>query len=193
MKVVIAFSGKKLSGKSTACEFCSRYFSSMGYTTTILNFADAVKALVLDYFIPAQYKLLREDLNKDEVKNMKIGKYTVRQMLQMVGTDMMRSIDENCWINVFNKELIRTPADIIFCGDLRFKNELDYFQSLPFKSSTIRLTRVVTTDNHASETDLDDSMDKFDYVVDNADLEIADKNKQLRVICESIAKCLISR
>ena len=53
--------------------------------------------------------------------------WTPRELLQYIGTDVMRSIDPDCWINVV-KNYVETYSnyDFILISDGRFENEINW-------------------------------------------------------------------
>ncbi len=160
-----------------------------------------------------------EDFEKAEVKNSILGKewdkveyepdgvlgtlqtkfeyqYTVRKLLQMVGTDAIRNvIHEDAWVNALFVEYkaigtklkeecnhpIRTAYDIGECcedgliypnwiiTDVRFPNEFNAIRNR--NGIIIRVDRPDTeVSTHASETSLSDA--EFDYtMLNNSDLE----------------------
>lgn len=80
---IIAFSGKKGSGKSTCVEYLNETNSCL-----ILSFAQPLKNLVRDVF------LLTEDQVYDPVFKEQLDKYwnvTPRELLQKIGTEMFRN------------------------------------------------------------------------------------------------------
>ena len=98
-------------------------------------------------------------------------KPTVRELLQEVGTDAMRNvIHPNIWVNGLFADYNASSKWII--SDTRFPNEIESIKK--HNGLTIRINRdsflrtgkVFDTDNHESETALDDYQG-FDYVIDN--------------------------
>lgn len=107
------------------------------------------------------------------VTNHKWQDFTVRWLLQTVGTEAMRNnIHENVWINaLFADYRDKTwfeqgifPESKWIITDLRFPNELEAIKKRD--GITIRIQRDGdTNEGHASETALDFA--KFDYIVNN--------------------------
>ena len=98
-------------------------------------------------------------------------KPTVRELLQEVGTDAMRNvIHPNIWVNGLFADYNASSKWII--SDTRFPNEIESIKK--HNGLTIRINRdsflrtgkVFDTDNHESETALDDYQG-FDYVINN--------------------------
>lgn len=93
-------------------------------------------------------------------------KPTPRLILQRLGTEGGREvIHPNLWINAAMAGY-DSEKHLWYFTDVRFPNEL---QAVKDRGGiTIRLQRGGgNTGNHPSETGLDNSLDKFDYVVDN--------------------------
>ena len=150
---ILGISAKKQGGKSTLID----YFEEAIPCCKVIRFADALKQIVLDCFVPQKFGWNHpDDLDLDEVKNTELpcGK-TVRQLLQTVGTDWFRSAWPDCWVNAYRKTLVNAKgAALILTPDVRFPNELKMVQSLGGK--VIRLLRSpLEFDPHESETALD--------------------------------------
>jgi hypothetical protein len=156
--MIVSFSGKKMAGKTTASQFADEYFVAHGCHTCHLQFAEYLKNIVLKCFVPPDWKLKLEDLTKEKNKNLvcPCGK-TVRELLQLVGTDLFRNIYENVWVNCFAQSIFNIqklfPGTIIINSDCRFPNELEFLNSV--NAIVIRLLRNPTKDAHVSETALD--------------------------------------
>ncbi len=177
-KIVVGISGKKQAGKTTAAHAVNDWADMRFLAYDTLCFAIRLKQLVLDLFVPPNWALWVDNLEDDEVKNRMLpcGK-TIRQVLQLVGTEKLRSIDDNVWINAWKNKVNNMAFDILTCPDVRFPNELETIQSQG--GIVIRLTRMPCgVDDHPSETALDlvaissecnESYkgQRFDYVIDN--------------------------
>lgn len=96
-----------------------------------------------------------------------------RWILQRLGTDIVRSYDEDAWVR-YLLELIGDKPFVVI-DDVRFKNELQYLKDRDYVTiwvnSNIRKERLMARDGyvdgleHSSELQLDESM--FDYVIEN--------------------------
>jgi hypothetical protein len=178
---IIAFSGKKQSGKTTALLHVAKQLIS-GYV--IVNFADTLKIIVARTFVPAAdlpkgiEPIKWIDENKDTV--LPCG-MTVRAMLQTLGTDVFRALWEPVWLNAFRHRLPKEAESgkvTVLVGDVRFPNELALIHELGGK--VIRLTRDPNAgnDQHASETALDNEKD-FDAFIDNGALAVDQANRMV--------------
>lgn len=144
-------SGKKQGGKTTLVKHLVRLLPN----TEVIAFADTLKQVVLDCFVPEYLGFLSVadlDLEENKMTMLPCGK-TVRQVLQIVGTDWFRRLFPDCWVNAYRKKVFRSKASFILTPDVRFPNELKTIQSLGGK--TIRLLRDPLKDKHQSETALD--------------------------------------
>lgn len=184
---VFGASAKKQGGKSTFLDMLGPELGDV----EVIRMADELKRIVINCFVPWEWCLEIEDLETDEVKNRQLpcGR-TIREVLQVVGTDWFRGLWEDCWINAWKKKVSETSADVVLVPDVRFPNELKAVQELD--GFVIRLMRgpFRDQDQHLSETALDqveydtlhvmdDSpvgyrMLKFNYVHDNREKTLED-------------------
>lgn len=101
----------------------------------------------------------------------------IRSSLQYLGTDIRRKQRDNYWVELLDKTL--PQADIVFIPDARFPNEANYVYDEQGVNLRLEVPREVilrraserdkirynaVSENHASETSLDD-YDKFDIIV----------------------------
>lgn len=160
-EMIIGVSAKKQGGKSTFIDVMRREFT----TNKIVRFADKLKEIIIDCFIPPEWNWTIDDLDSDEKKNTALpcGK-TVRYLLQIVGTDWFRHTWESCWINAYGKAVfnLTRPREghvtpVILTPDVRFPNELRYIKE--HGGRVFRLTRApFSSDIHESEVALDPAM-----------------------------------
>lgn len=85
------------------------------------------------------------------------GLFSIRDLLQLVGTDVARSLNEQHWVEYAKnkyEELVFTNPDIIFIiTDVRFKNELQLIYDL--KGIMLQINRKTSlATNHISDTEL---------------------------------------
>lgn len=195
---IIAFSGKKQSGKTTAVDDLRlRMHGCVG-----ADFADALKQLVITYFInpvsTRQDRLFNSVLkfSEDNYKQTvhPCGK-TYRELLQIIGTDWFRAIWPDVWVEGY-KTIIADweegGEERLITTDVRFPNEVRCVQSLG--GHVIRLLRApFPDDKHESETALDfaematlfpkshyyknTTPILFDAVLDNCKMTIAEQNE----------------
>lgn len=100
---------------------------------------------------------------------------TNRQVYQYFGTEIVRKICPDAWVNVVKKTINDSDRRLWYIDDVRFPNEVIGLASDPNIDATIiRLTRKVTDMKHESEI----ALDNFDFspwhniVIDNSNLTI---------------------
>ena len=165
MKGTIIISGKSGSGKDMMAQFMKEELAKHGKKALVIHFADAVKWFCRDF--------LNWDGKKDEVG---------RTLLQMVGTDIVRSKHPNFWTGIV-VGLIQAfeptrDFDVAIIPDARFPNEVDISLANLKNCASVRIERknadgtpwinptlTESQRNHPSETSLD--VFAFDYVVHN--------------------------
>ena len=151
MPNLIAFAGKKRSGKDTAASVLTR---ELGYTR--VAFADAIREFLEDVnpIVDAGYGYRLADLldwhgwDWEQVKAYP----EVRGLMQRTGVSV-RQFDPEFWVNAaFNNV---EPHSRIVVTDVRFPNEVD---AILAKGGVVyRVVRpgLESTDSHISETALD--------------------------------------
>lgn len=104
---------------------------------------------------------------------------TNREFLEIFGTDICRVIDPMCHIrSAFNK-LVKLNPEIGLILDLRFENELNFFNNIP-NVYKIRLRRKIEKSNKKSEIGLDHiPSDRFDLDLDNSNMSVMEKNQAI--------------
>ncbi len=169
---MIGISGRRGSGKSTLADNIVQVFFDPDRPVIHINFADALKKLVVDSFIP---EVSIKFLDRQDAKNILLpsGK-TIREALQIIGC-AYRKIDPDYWIveletNLNEKQFQLCEPCACYCliSDVRFPNEADYI--LNSGGLLIRLLRNPSEDIHESETALDNYL--FKNVIDNRNLTV---------------------
>lgn len=152
--MIIGVSAKKQGGKSTMVNVLRELLPD----SQVMRFADFLKEIVLTCFVPADWGWTIEDLDHDDNKNRETPcGWTVRKLLQIVGTDWFRHTYPDCWITAFQKRAAQVGCTHILVPDVRFPNELRAIQEIG--GVAIRLLRAPfgDEDQHESETALDDA------------------------------------
>lgn len=204
---IIGFSGRKQSGKTSAAEellpvlgkcdassdhglLWARYSARKQMSTindvAIVNFADALKDIVGRLFDIPGKDLHGSDGRKNRI--LPCGK-SIREVLQIVGTDWFRTLDPDYWVMQYDKTMRGTARVwgpdkwIILTADVRFPNEVHCIQQQG--GHVIRLLRApFAEDAHKSETALDD-FEGFDAVIDNREMTEEQKSAAImKVITE---------
>lgn len=115
---IISISGNARSGKDTLAKNMSSILEEVGIKTKIVSFANELKESVNEFLLEQTgISAFTED---DEEKKI------IRPFLVCWGTDVIRKIDDNTWINKLEENLCSDSVNII--TDLRFENELKWVQ-----------------------------------------------------------------
>ena len=180
LPLIISFSGRKGSGKTTLCNIC---VDKYGYT--LINFADQLKILICELFEISLEKLNKEkDIIDDKILtkhkkkflSKKIGidffmlerklpeKFnSFRNALQFIGSDIIRKYNPDWFVNIVRKQIENGKR---YCfGDTRFKNEQKLIEEINGECWFIINPNNFQISNHESETSL--KWKNFDNVIIN--------------------------
>jgi len=155
---VICVSGKAGSGKDTVGKFLYDILSKKDKRVLITHYADLVKYVCINYF------------KWDGVKDRE-----GRDLLQRVGTDLVRERDENYWVDFISMmlDISGSQWDYVLIPDCRFPNEIERLSDYGFNVTHINVTRpeyksFLTEEqkSHSSETALDCTQPDYDIVND---------------------------
>ena len=183
MTTIIAFAGRKQSGKTTCANFLSHLFDyHTKASIKLYNFADPLKTLCIDILGLNYDQCYGTDAQKNEIVNCYWDNHqlTAREALQIVGTDIFRRMQENVWAESTVRRINRDKPDIAIIGDCRFPNEVDVVKKAG--GMVIKLTRNPHNSSHDSETALDPNrydQSKFDMVLNNESISIEQQNNIL--------------
>ena len=118
---------------------------------------------------------------------LKEGKITAREVMQLLGTDLIRKTFGNVWAAATIRSILSSPFDISIITDNRFPNEAESVLSQPL-GFVVKLTRAPIPDAHASES----SMDGFNwqrdkcFVLDNRDMSLEQQEEHFIPILDQI-------
>lgn len=194
MKLIVLISGKLQSGKNTFADMLKEQLELNNIKVGQDSFAITLKNMCKESFKPLTNLLngifyhnssnkhfLTTDENWYEEKND-----ITRMILQIVGTDIVRKINPNYWVDQFLERCINSDCQVILNTDVRFENEYDFPIYVPCLKIRVnrKMERIGDIHNHPSETSLD-NINTWDYVIDNdSDL---DALKQYAIsICNKI-------
>jgi len=115
---IIGISGNARSGKDTMGINFQKILSDLGIKSKRYSFAYELKKSVNEFLIE-QLGISAFTENEDEKK-------IIRPFLVFWGTDVMRSINNNVWVERLESSIKDNHVNII--TDLRFTNELDWIK-----------------------------------------------------------------
>lgn len=182
MKHIIAFAGRKQSGKTTCSEFIANVFDgSLAGKSKVYNFADPLKKDICINILGLTYD---QCYGSDEKKNELVNCYwdgkqlTAREVMQFVGTDVFRKMQNNVWADATINKIISENYNLAIIADCRFPNEVDAVKKAG--GFVIKLNRNPFNSDHSSETALDScnyDYSNFDLVLSNEHMTISEQNK----------------
>jgi len=184
MTNIIAFAGRKQSGKTTCSEFVAKYFNGAiePYNgAKIYNFADPLKKDICINILGLTYdQCYGDDNKKNELTDIvwRNTKLTAREVMQFVGTDLFRKMKNDVWSSATINKIKKDKPQIAIIADCRFPNEVDAIRDAG--GLVIKLTRNPHNSDHASEIALDAnhySNSNFDLVIYNENLSIPQQNE----------------
>jgi len=201
MTTIIAFAGRKQSGKTTSSEFVRSVIQeySLG-SCKIYNFADALKQDICINILGLSYdQCYGDDIAKNSLTEIRwenvlgykdlltnendyhsSGFMTARQIMQIVGTDIFRRMKHNVWAEATIKKITNEKYDFAIIADCRFPNEVSAIKQAG--GYVIKLMLNPHDSNHASEVSLDAivyDQSNFDLVIDNSTLSVTEKNENI--------------
>lgn len=176
---IICISGKARHGKDITATFLSEALETRGYKVLVTHYADLLKYICKTFF--------DWDGKKDEYG---------RDLLQIVGTDVIRKKDPDFWVKFIRDILQFFPDrwDYVIIPDCRFPNEIDVIKKTFSDAIHIRVIRPdfespLTPEQqaHISETALDDVMP--DHFIHNTGT-LEDHYKRMNLVADGIVKGL---
>jgi hypothetical protein len=130
------------------------------------------------------------DIEKNEITNVHWeNKFlTAREVMQVVGTDIFRSMRSNIWPDTTIEKILNDNTELAIITDCRFPNEVDAIKQAG--GLVIRLTRdKLNSSDHLSEIALDKNRydwSNFDHVVDNDNMTIYDQSMTILNLFQQI-------
>lgn len=177
---IIAFAGRKQSGKTTCSEFVVNAFKEYG-DTKIYNFADPLKQDICMNILGLSYnQCYGADIDKNTLTDISWNgsKLTAREVMQFVGTDLFRKMKHDVWASATINKIYRDKPNLAVIADCRFPNEVDAIKNVG--GLVIKLTRNPFNSDHESETSLDTlqyNQRNFDLIIHNESLNITEQNQ----------------
>lgn len=146
--IIIGISGHMKHGKTE----CAKILQSLLPNSTIINFAD----------------VLKEEVSKATGTPLKIierEKDKFRLILQGWGTDFRRAKNPNYWVEEWIKRVLKSEAEYIIVGDVRFINEANAICEANGFVWRVFRPGLLETSSHISEHEMDSYL--FDYSIMN--------------------------
>ncbi len=182
-KHIIAFAGRKQSGKTTCSEFVAKYYNGLIEpinSAKIYNFADPLKKdICINILGLSHEQCYGEDIDKNTNTDIYWNdtQLTAREVMQFVGTDIFRKMKPDVWAGATISKIQREQPQLAIIADCRFPNEVEAVKNAG--GFVIKLTRNPYNSDHTSEVALDPenySVSNFDLVIYNENLTIAEQN-----------------
>ena len=179
MTTIIAFAGRKQSGKTTCSEYICNYHNRYGLSK-VYNFADPLKQDICINILGLTYdQCYGSDIDKNTLTHIEWNntKLTAREVMQIVGTDIFRKMYNGVWVDATISKIHRENMGLAVIADCRFPNEVESVKNAG--GIVIKLTRNLYNSDHASEVALDPenyNPSNFDLVVHNESIGIDEQN-----------------
>ena len=132
MKTIIGIKGKSGSGKDTVANYLiEKYgFQKLALADSLKEIVSIISGWSLEQL---RGDTLESRVFRETVKHPDFG-LTGRQLLQKIGTDCLRDhFDSWLWIKILQRRIEESESDKIVITDLRFENEIRYFQEKGIK------------------------------------------------------------
>lgn len=192
MSKIIAFNGKKRSGKDYNAKLLKEKLEDNGYSVAIISFAYPIKDIIAKTFNISvdDVELYKNESDEYglEIKvypnNQPSGviKYIdMREILQRFGTEAMKPyFGKAVWANLTYNKIEEIGCDYSIIPDFRFPEEYrEDIITVKVKNDVIDNS---STDSHSSENSLNDF--NFNYIIDNTGY--CDTNSQLEKLIENL-------
>jgi hypothetical protein len=164
--------------------FCEYAHINLWPYVKVYHFADLLKEISMSLFGLSYEQVYGTDAQKNtkigimwedmpENKENNKGEMTSREFLQHFGTNVIRKIKNEAWVDSTIKRISEEKTQLAIIPDVRFPNEVEAIHRVG--GSVMRLTRNIANSNHKCECALDESnfdWNKFDKVIDNNGLSI---------------------
>lgn len=189
---IIAFSGRKQSGKSTGAEYIQSLLLEKNISNKVYSFADPLKQDICINILGLTYnQCYGSDDDKNSLTDILwenipgyegplIGRMTAREVMEVVGTGIFRRIKNDVWVKATLNCINRENFDVAIIADCRFPNEVDSIKDAG--GFVVRVTKDLFKSNTEAETALDPinyDWSNFSAIIDNSNLTISEKNKQI--------------
>ncbi len=102
------------------------------------------------------------------------GPMSGREIMQLFGTEICRKLYGDCWARGTYNKIKAEGFELALVADARFPNEISMGTTV--KAKTVRLSRKIADDNHASEMALDNfPTNQYSLYIDNTNLTLKEQ------------------
>lgn len=183
MTKILAFSGRKQSGKSTSSDYIESIINnnSLNISYRVYSFADPLKQDICMNILGLTYaQCYGSDEDKNTLTDLEWEgkKLTAREAMEIIGTDIFRRLKNNVWVDATLNKILRDNVDLAIIPDCRFPNEVNTI--LDHSGCVIRLTLDPFNSQSNSEKALDENVydwNKFSLIINNQKMTIDQKNE----------------
>lgn len=131
--MLIGICGKANSGKDTVGDYIVQK-----YNFKKISLADPIKRLVKDVFVLDDHTVYDRIVREQPLENW--PNWTVRKLLQFIGTELFRNnIDDAIWVRSLWYRIQNDKGNNYVVTDVRFNNELQFFKDHSKKGEFICL------------------------------------------------------
>lgn len=185
-KTILAFAGRKQSGKSTSAEYIKNIFEQQNNDKIcqIYSFADPLKmGICMDIFGLTYDQCYGSDEDKNTMTDLVWNNehLTARRAMEVIGTDILRKLKNSVWVDATLNRIKTDAVDLAIIPDCRFPNEVEAIKE--YGGLVIRLDLDPFSSSSPSESALDTDYydwNNFDLVVQNKSMTITEKNSIIR-------------
>jgi len=182
MTKILAFSGRKQSGKTTGAQYVESIINnhSLNISYRTYSFADPLKQDICMNILGLTYEqCYGSDNDKNTMTDLEWDgkKLTAREAMEIIGTDIFRRLKDNVWVQATINKIHKDNLDIAIIPDCRFPNEVDTI--LNHGGYVIRLDLDPFNSKSNSESALDKNnydWNRFSHTIYNSNLTIYEKN-----------------
>lgn len=181
MPRLIGLTGFKRSGKNTVARVIASTLAIDGLTSREISFAEPLKRVCHIIFgVPMEWmrdgdKTAPTCVQWEDLPDFyrfhfqgKTGSLNVRELLQIVGTDLFRErFYRHVWIDVARREVRETKQDVAIITDCRFADEAEFIKSVGGEVWAVLGKGGESSDLHSSEKSVSKCIQAADHSIDN--------------------------
>lgn len=132
------------------------------------------------YDLRQQYGKLSKKTKQPTVRK---GPMSAREVMQILGTDIFRKMDQSCWARALKNKIIKDGYELAIITDARFPNEVTMTTEIGGKA--IRLLRNIHNSDYLSEIALDNfPLAEYSLVIDNSDSTLKETHQKFKPVLD---------